>query len=219
MLISIESPVFRVGKIEFHPGLNVVLGDENATNSIGKSTLLMVIDFALGGNTLLDHNQDLVAELGHHAYKMSFIFDEKKYSFERSTDQSSFVFPVSDDGNLLAPLPLDKYAAFLRASYQVVADDLSFRALVGLYFRVWGKDNDDVHRPLHIVKNQAARDCVDNLIKTYGAYSAIKNLASNLYKKEQERNAFRAASRNRILPKITKAEHQANKRRRGRIEK
>lgn len=35
--------------ITFHKGLNVVLGDNKGTNSIGKSTLLMVIDFIFGG--------------------------------------------------------------------------------------------------------------------------------------------------------------------------
>ncbi|UZW61170.1 DUF2326 domain-containing protein [Lysobacter enzymogenes] len=219
MLISIESSVFRVGKIEFHPGLNVVLGDENATNSIGKSTLLMVVDFAFGGNSLLGHNQDLISELGDHSYQMSFLFDGKIYRFARSTDQADFVFPVDNDGGFLNPLSIDKYAAFLRASYEVGADSLSFRALVGLYFRVWGKENDDVHRPLHIAKGQAARDCVDNLIKTYNSYSEIKLLAADLNRKEQERSAFRAASKNKIVPKITKTEHDANTRRMGRIEK
>ena len=31
--------------IRFHNGLNVILGEKGATNSIGKSTLLMIIDF------------------------------------------------------------------------------------------------------------------------------------------------------------------------------
>lgn len=35
--------------IAFHQGLNVILGDNKGTNSIGKSTFLMIIDFALGG--------------------------------------------------------------------------------------------------------------------------------------------------------------------------
>ena len=32
--------------IRFHPGLNVVLGTARGTNSIGKSTFLMILDFA-----------------------------------------------------------------------------------------------------------------------------------------------------------------------------
>ncbi len=67
MLSEIRCDKFRMGSIQFHKGLNVILGDDNATNSIGKSTLLMIIDFALGGDSLLKHNGDIVDELGHHA--------------------------------------------------------------------------------------------------------------------------------------------------------
>lgn len=59
-LIEIRTDVFRKGPVKFHEGLNVVLGDENATNLIGKSTLLMIVDFAFGGGSLLEYNKDLV---------------------------------------------------------------------------------------------------------------------------------------------------------------
>lgn len=39
------------GKIYFHDGLNVIQGHNSGTNSIGKSTFLLVVDFAFGGNT------------------------------------------------------------------------------------------------------------------------------------------------------------------------
>jgi hypothetical protein len=85
MLIEIRSRMFRAEAVRFHAGLNVVLGDANATNSIGKSTLLMVIDFAFGGKDLLRHNRDVVSELGHHDYFFSFKFDQDVYRFRRGT--------------------------------------------------------------------------------------------------------------------------------------
>ena len=60
MLIEIRCEIFREQAITFHEGLNVVLGDSVATNSIGKSALLMVLDFVFGGETFLDHNTDVV---------------------------------------------------------------------------------------------------------------------------------------------------------------
>ena len=63
MLREIRCEKFRTRVVPFHPGLNVVLGDDNATNSIGKSTLLMLVDFVFGGSTLLEWNKDVVAEL------------------------------------------------------------------------------------------------------------------------------------------------------------
>ena len=44
MLKEIYSSVIKQKTIKFHKGLNVVLGDNNASNSIGKSTMLLIID-------------------------------------------------------------------------------------------------------------------------------------------------------------------------------
>ena len=38
-------------KIVFNKGLNVVVGDDDAANSIGKSSALLLIDFAFGGKS------------------------------------------------------------------------------------------------------------------------------------------------------------------------
>ncbi|MFU0789841.1 MAG: hypothetical protein ACFWT6_07790 [Virgibacillus proomii] len=60
MLTRIESKIFLEGPIRFHKGLNVVLGDDEGSNSIGKSTLLMIIDFVFGGNTYTSHNNIII---------------------------------------------------------------------------------------------------------------------------------------------------------------
>ena len=93
MLIEIRSQKFRTGVVTFHSGLNVILGDANATNSIGKSTMLMVVDFAFGGKDLLEHNDDVVKELGHHEYFFTFQFDDEVYRFCRDTSQPDTVYP------------------------------------------------------------------------------------------------------------------------------
>ena len=40
--------------IRFNEGLNVVLGTDAGNNSIGKSTLLMIVDFAFGGTDYIE---------------------------------------------------------------------------------------------------------------------------------------------------------------------
>ena len=50
MLVEIKCDIFREKAVKFHSGFNVVLGDEKASNSIGKSNLLLIIDFVFGGN-------------------------------------------------------------------------------------------------------------------------------------------------------------------------
>lgn len=52
MLVEVQCDKFiKNGQIRepirFHTGLNAVLGDDNGSNSIGKSTFLMILDFVL----------------------------------------------------------------------------------------------------------------------------------------------------------------------------
>lgn len=85
MLVELHCDKFREKTISFHAGLNVVLGDSVATNSIGKSTLLMIIDFIFGGDSFIEHNKDTVNELGHHDYYFSFKFGASDFRFKRGT--------------------------------------------------------------------------------------------------------------------------------------
>ena len=83
MLIEIQSDIFREKRINFHSGLNVILGDEQASNSIGKSNLLLIIDFIFGGSTYIEHSIDVIENIGNHIFYFTFNFD-KQYKFARS---------------------------------------------------------------------------------------------------------------------------------------
>ena len=62
MLVEIYCDKFKTGgkdgevraPITFHEGLNAIVGDEDRSNSIGKSTLLMIIDFVFGGKDYIN---------------------------------------------------------------------------------------------------------------------------------------------------------------------
>ena len=55
MLCKIKCNAFKTSEtIQIHQGLNIVLGQDNKANSIGKSTFLLAIDFAFGGNSYID---------------------------------------------------------------------------------------------------------------------------------------------------------------------
>lgn len=210
MLIEIRCEKFNEPVITFKGGLNVVLGDENATNSIGKSTLLMVIDFVFGGNTFLSHNDDVVSELGDHDYYFKFSFHDQNYYFKRGTYRSNLVYKCSPDYEEIEPIDLKDFTAFLKASYNITATDISFRTFVGLFSRIWGMDNLNVSKPLHIVQNQKPVDCVDNLIKAFNKYDSIKALALHLKNKDEDRSALNSAFKKKIIPKINKTQYKKN---------
>jgi hypothetical protein len=219
MLVEIRSDVLRTDYVAFGPGLNVVLGDENATNSIGKSTLLMVIDFAFGGQSLVEHNLDVVQELGHHDYYFTFRFDTDVYRYRRGTHEPTIVHRCNEQFEVTHTLGIDEYTAFLKQAYGIESLDLSFRALVGLYLRVWGKDNLSVERPLHVVASQPARDCVDTLIKVFQRYAPIRELTEQLAALESRGRALDAAVRHDIVPAIGRKEYRANQQRIGTLER
>ena len=111
----------------------------------------------------------------------------------------------------LRPLSLEEFTSLLKESYKIELPDLSFRALVGLYMRVWGKDNLSVERPLHVVQTQPASQCVDNLLKTFDRYSTIRDLTAAASSTEDTVKILTEASKQQILPAVGKRAYQENK--------
>jgi len=210
MLVEVRCDKFKEKSIEFHKGLNVVLGDDEATNSIGKSSLLMVLDFVFGGGSLIEHNSDIVDELGDHYYLFELVFDKVSYYFKRGTKTPDLLYACDAEYSEIEPLSIDDFRSFLKNSYQLDDVDLTFRAAVSLYSRVWGKDNLDVKQPLHSHKNKKSTDCMDDLLKLYGQYGSIKALARKLKELSDEKTAIRSAFKQNLIPKINKTQYKSN---------
>mgnify|MGYP005895243549 FL=1 len=71
--------------IRFHAGLNAVLGDDNGSNSIGKSTFLMILDFVFGGSDYVKKCVDVQENVKEHTICFAFSFDGQTYYFSRNT--------------------------------------------------------------------------------------------------------------------------------------
>lgn len=208
LLREIRCKIFRKEVVRFHSGLNVVLGDEKATNSIGKSTLLMVVDFVFGGSTFLTWNKDVVRELGHHHYDFMFEFDGLEYRFRRETLTPDSVYACDQNYDPTTSLSLSEFNARLKKLYGLPSPKQSFRSAVGLHLRVWGKDNLIPDLPLHASPNSSGRDCVDNLIKTYGMFEPIEQSDAESKKAEKQLKTLRAAQADELIPKLTKTAYK-----------
>ena len=209
MLIRIGCEKFRHGDVIFGPGLNVVLGDNKATNSIGKTTLLKVVDFVFGGGALLSTSPDVMQVLGHHKYKFVFEFD-REYIFTRSTERFDEVCEVDTDDKIIRILSLDDFTAFLKSKYTEGLEGISFREMVGLVSRMWGKNNLDPQRPLHAHSAQNGTSCVEYLIKLFGEYSKIQELTKIQAERKAEKAGVVKAFDNKIIKKITKTQYGKN---------
>lgn len=210
MLARIKSAIFVEKIIDFHEGLNVVLGDNNGSNSIGKSTLLMIIDFIFGGNTYTSHNSDVVANLGHHEFGFTLKFNSYEYHFVRGTENPDVVYKSNKKYEKLDQMKVNDYTKKLKRLYELESNQLTFRAAVSTYSRVWGKENNNVKKPLHSFAQESFSQTITNLIKLFNKYDAIELQDKELKNLEDQKQVLNKAGRHKLIPKITKTKFDKN---------
>ncbi|UZE31282.1 DUF2326 domain-containing protein [Pseudomonas asplenii] len=208
MLIYIECEWFADKRITFKEKLNIVVGDRANSNSIGKSTLLKVVDFIYGGDTLITHSKDVHETLGHHSYVFKLILD-KEYVFERNTGTPTLIHLHAESGEI-KEWSISEYLEFLQRQYTLEIEELSFRSVVSLMTRVWGRDNLDVRRPLHNFSAESGSQCIEWLIKVFNRFGPLADLSIRQNKLSTEQKSLNAAAKQSIIPKITKSKYTKN---------
>jgi len=217
MLMKIECPEFkRYGitrpPIMFDSGLNTVLGDQVGSNSIGKTTFLMIIDFAFGGNDYIDKSTDVQKQIGRHTIYFTFKFVSKLHYFSRDTFTHGRVSKCDSDYNVLEDISINEYRQFLLNKYNVNLPSLSFRDLVTRYLRIYGRDNLDEKRPLSI-RQEKQESAIAALLKLFNMYSNIEQLRV-VYKEEKDKSdTYNKSIKLGLNPDITKQKSEQNKRR------
>lgn len=210
MLYEIICEQFKQKRIEFHSNLNTVLGDDIGSNSIGKSTFLMIVDFAFGGKDYVLKSQGVQRNIGRHQIKFCFIFRNKKYYFLRDTDDLQNVSRCDEKYNIIDNIPLTEYCNFLKESYDIKLSDISFRDIIGRYSRIYGKDNLNEKRPLDIIHNESAGAPANALLKLFDLYNVISELEILLKNKELELKAFKNAQKYKFVSSIGKRKYTVN---------
>lgn len=212
MLKNISSEIFIDNTINFHEGLNVVLGDNKGSNSIGKSTLLMILDFCFGGNSYTKHNSDAIKNLGHHSFKITFKFDHHPHEqyYMRGTENPEIVNKCNENFEVLDNIKVTEYTKELKTFYNLESKQLTFRKAVSPYSRIWGKENYNVKLPLHNFPKESYKDSITNLIKLFNEYDAIELQDKQLKLLEEQRKVLNSAGNYKLVPKITKREFTKN---------
>ncbi|WP_027364800.1 DUF2326 domain-containing protein [Desulfotruncus alcoholivorax] len=205
MLRQIICDKFREPILTFKAGLNAVIGDEVASNSIGKSSILMIIDFVFGGDSYTKANKDAVENLGHHEFKFSFVFGEEELFFSRGTKDYKYTTICDGNYNPVKTIKTDEYTAMLKEKYQITLKDISFRNIVGRYTRVYGKENLNEKKPLQYFDKEPKKESILALIKLFDKYQSIKEYELQIDKLTEEKNVLMKAIKNEFIPKVTKA--------------
>ena len=173
MLLELHCSKFHEPSIYFHNGLNVILGDDSATNSIGKSSLLLILDFVYGGNDFIKFDNGAVDNIGPHDFNFCFLFANNKYYFKRKTNNPGVVYKCDNNYTTIKSLELQDYISFLDNKYDIRLEKTSFRQFTGLFCREWGKKNLVVSKPLHSVPENNMTECIERLIDYFTMYKTI----------------------------------------------
>jgi len=210
MLKLIKCDIFQEKVINFHEGLNVVLGDNAGTNSIGKSTLLMIVDFVFGGSTYITFNKDVVSMLGHHEFNFTFEFDNIEFYFSRNTIDPNRVYKCTKDFEKYEEMKLNVFCKLLKKNYGIESESLSFREAVSTFSRIWGKNNYEVKRLLHVHHSDNNLETVSRLIKLFDEYNKIAEEDKVLKSLKSSKTTLNSAGKLKYIPKITKNAYERN---------
>lgn len=193
--------------IRFHAGLNAVLGDDNGSNSIGKSTFLMILDFVFGGADYVKKCVDVQENVKEHTICFAFNFDGQMYYFSRNTvDYNNVVKCDSEYQPLMdeEPLSLQKYGEFLCEQYALSAEGITWRGTVAKFIRVGKRETLDRERPLCSSKDEPTADAIKGYLRLFDRYSTVEAQINQAKAAEDEKEAFRKSTQKYNLVQAAK---------------
>ncbi|QXR34718.1 DUF2326 domain-containing protein [Alcaligenes aquatilis] len=210
MLKEIQCIHFNHAKISFHPGLNIILGDDDAKNSIGKSTVLMVIDFVLGGRSLLKDDSGAIRELGQHHYDFSFQFGQASLYFSRATDSPDIVHVCDNNYARYSELSLEDYRSELKRLYELDGLEGSFRSILNPFSRIWRKGGLEPDQPFAAVAKESSAASISRLIDLFERSPDIADERAVLEEQKKRSTLVKNSMSANIIPKITRARYAEN---------
>ena len=194
----IENGVLR-RKIEFFSGLNICLGEDNAENSIGKSTFLFAIDFCFGGDSYC-LQKGFLEEAGNHKINFCLEFDNEPYYFLRSTENPKEVAVCDENFNITKKISDVDFKNFLLEKYNLAETGLSFREAVTSFVRIFGKDSCEIKNIVGVEGHNGGKTGIlRNLIKLFEEYDEVKSLEEKAAAIQSEQNEFTSVEKSKIV--------------------
>lgn len=197
MLVEMYSPAFiendRVRpRIQFKEGLNVILGKDDGQNSIGKSSAMLAIDFVFGGSTYI--KSDGVKHIGHHTIYFAFRFDGEPHYFARNTENADIIYLCDKEYNLTGTnWTKQEFVDWLKKQYKIDFPGLSFRTAISSFFRIYGKDNTDEHRPLRGIPGQDMEKSIAVLLALFNRYGDVEDARQRLAGEKKKLEVYKDA--------------------------
>lgn len=204
MLVEMWSPAFKEAftqrpSIRFTTGLNVIKGATDGANSIGKSSLLLAIDFAFSGSSYL--RSGVVEEVGHHTNYFTFRFDNQDFRFARSTSNPSQVSVCDENWKLTGTFyNKDQFGVFLAEKYGVNLVHMTWNQMRTSFFRIYGKKNFDEQNPLLGWPGENRETSLKLPLDLFGKFNELQAYDQIKQEATQELGAYKQAQHYKFIP-------------------
>lgn len=165
--------------IVFHKGLNSIIGIENNSNSIGKSTLLMIIDFCFGGDDYTSKELDTLSNVGHHTIEFEYEFNDTRYRFERNTENPQNIRKFFLDGKT-AIISLVDFREWLAEKYEIKKLNMTFRQTISRFFRIYNRGTYNELRPLNATVREDDKTGIISMLKLFNIISDLDVILKKL---------------------------------------
>lgn len=180
MLVEIQSDVFKIGNtvraaVPFHNGLNSVIAYTQGNNSVGKTSFLLAIDFAFGGETYYSDEASIIKNIGHHVINFTFEFNNQKYRYSRSTSEPDLVTVCgSNYAEVVSQITINDFKSKLNELYKLESLDMNFRDIVSTYSRISHKSPKELSAFLKQNQDEYEGNGVVRFEKLFKKYLLIK---------------------------------------------
>ncbi len=189
-------------RLRFDAGLNVLTGPDDGANSIGKSSVLMLLDFAFAGDDFIKICYDVIENVGAITIEMDFVFGDVKYSFSRSTNDPKIITDLNDGSEK----SINEYREFLRDVYLFPELGASFRGAVSPFLRIWGKDNYNPNKPLNSFPSEPYSSIKSTLLKLFSLCGSLSSLTKEKVEIENKKKSLSVAFKEGYIKSITKSQ-------------
>lgn len=207
-----DGQIIPRGRIRLREGLNTVLGDKAAQNSIGKSTFLLVVDFCFGGDDYINPKICKAKEKLHsHTINFAFKFGNRIDYFCRSTKTPSEIGICDSDYKVQRTQTLKEFKDYLLEAYGITTPSISFREMVGRFLRIYGRENYAERYPLKYgdVKPEASIETLEKMFNVFAFIEEYKRVYDDKSKRTKIREDATKLGEMTNVAK-TKKEYSAN---------
>lgn len=189
--------------IEFHPGLNIIEGADDAQNSIGKSTFMQIIDFVYGGSQFQESDVvRLSGAVGHHTIYFTLRLHGRDHHYSRSTERYGYVTTYADPDWKIetGSLPLEQYWQFLLTSYGLEYTDTTWRDIVTRFARLDEEVLGTLDWPLAAVSKQSNKNGALAMLRLFGSHEEAVDVQKRVDELTKDIDAIQRVAKGDYMP-------------------